>query len=161
MIFCEICRKNPAEVHLTQIIDNNTKTFHLCEECARKKGVDISLLEKSNELEKDKATISSQKRCEKCGFTYDDFKSKGWLGCDHCYYTFRDKIESLLLELNESLEYKGKIYPSKKALSRKEDLRKKIKRLRAQLMRAIKNERFEEAASLRDAIQSISQKDIE
>lgn len=156
MNLCEMCGKNPAEVHLTQIIDNNTTTIHLCEECAKKRGIDISLLEKGSGLTEENSTSSSQKRCNKCGFTYEDFKLRGWLGCDQCYYAFRNELESLLLELNGALEHKGKISPSKNKEERKEELRKQIKELKAKLLLAIKNEQFEEAASLRDAIQSIS-----
>ncbi|MCX7726135.1 MAG: UvrB/UvrC motif-containing protein [Chitinispirillaceae bacterium] len=161
MNLCEMCGKNQAEVHLTQIIENNTTTFHLCEECARKRGIDISLLGNSEKREEERISVSDTKRCNKCGFTYENFKTKGWLGCDKCYYTFRGEIEALLLELNGTLEYKGRVFPSKSKETREEELRKKIKTLRAQLMRAIKNEQFEEAASIRDAIQSISRKVIE
>ena len=38
-IVCQVCKKNMATVHLTEIIKNKKREIHLCEECASKKGV--------------------------------------------------------------------------------------------------------------------------
>ncbi|GAI49395.1 unnamed protein product, partial [marine sediment metagenome] len=38
---CDICHKNEASVHLTEIIDNQITELHLCEECARQKGAQM------------------------------------------------------------------------------------------------------------------------
>ena len=38
-ILCQVCKKNVATVHLTEIIKENKREIHLCEECAAKKGV--------------------------------------------------------------------------------------------------------------------------
>ena len=37
-MLCQECKKRPATVHLTRIINNNKTEFYLCEECARQKG---------------------------------------------------------------------------------------------------------------------------
>ena len=36
-MLCDICKKNPATVHLTEIIDEQMNELHLCEDCARHK----------------------------------------------------------------------------------------------------------------------------
>jgi protein arginine kinase activator len=36
---CQVCKKSPATVHLTQIIENQVKKVDLCEACAKEKGV--------------------------------------------------------------------------------------------------------------------------
>ena len=38
-LLCQICRKNIALVHLTQITKDKKREMHLCEECAKKKGL--------------------------------------------------------------------------------------------------------------------------
>ena len=43
MNMCDECGINPANIHLTQILQNETHVFHLCDECARKKGINISI----------------------------------------------------------------------------------------------------------------------
>ena len=40
-MLCNICHKNEATVHLTEIIDNQITELHLCEECARQKGAQM------------------------------------------------------------------------------------------------------------------------
>jgi len=36
-MLCDICAKNQATVHLTEIVDDQMTELHLCEECARQK----------------------------------------------------------------------------------------------------------------------------
>ncbi len=38
---CDICKKKKATVHLTEIIDDQMSEMHLCEECARKKSIQM------------------------------------------------------------------------------------------------------------------------
>ena len=38
-MICESCHQNLATVHLTEIVQKYKKETHLCEECARTKGV--------------------------------------------------------------------------------------------------------------------------
>ena len=38
-VICESCHQNLATVHLTEIVQKTKKETHLCEECAREKGV--------------------------------------------------------------------------------------------------------------------------
>ncbi len=40
-MLCDICGKNPATVHLTEIIDDQMNELHLCEECARQKSAQM------------------------------------------------------------------------------------------------------------------------
>ena len=38
---CDECNSNPANVHLTQIVQNEVIVQHLCEECAKHRGISI------------------------------------------------------------------------------------------------------------------------
>ena len=37
---CEQCREREAVIHLTQIVNEQVTTLHLCERCAAEKGVE-------------------------------------------------------------------------------------------------------------------------
>ena len=39
-MLCDICKKNVATVHLTQMVEGKTKKVDLCEACSKDKGVD-------------------------------------------------------------------------------------------------------------------------
>lgn len=39
-MLCDLCKKNVATVHLTQLIEGKTKKVDLCEACSKDKGVD-------------------------------------------------------------------------------------------------------------------------
>ena len=38
-LLCQICRKNTAVVHLTRITKDKKREMHLCEDCAKKRGL--------------------------------------------------------------------------------------------------------------------------
>ena len=86
---CDICGKNDATVHLTEIVDGEMTKMHLCEECARKKGAEMEehfglsdLLAGLADLDvKLPQKEESKIECPNCGLTYQDFKKIGRLGC--------------------------------------------------------------------------------
>ncbi|MBN1578175.1 MAG: hypothetical protein JW913_16565 [Chitinispirillaceae bacterium] len=140
-------------------MQNETHISHLCEECARKKGINVSLNEQTVEASPQKSVPAVDKTCKQCGCTYALFRSKGWLGCSNCYQAFEKEIDELLLQMHGSLVHKGKKYTARtgtapQALS-------EMKRLRQELAVAIKNEAFEQAATIRDAIQTIKQMGVQ
>ena len=40
-MICQRCKKQPATVHLTEILQNEKRERHLCEDCAREEGVAV------------------------------------------------------------------------------------------------------------------------
>jgi len=162
-VLCDICGKNPATVHLTEIIDDQMNELHLCEECARQKSIQMEqqfglsdLLAGLAEFEKPnlkKETVSI--KCPNCSLTYTDFKKIGRLGCSECYSTFRKYLGPLLKRIHGSSLHVGKS-PLKvtKALKKKIDLSS----LRYELHKAIEREDFEEAAKIRDQIKELEKK---
>lgn len=155
MKMCDECGINPANIHLTQIMQNETKVSHLCEECARKKGISVSITEESPETEERSNNTEVDKTCKRCGCTYTQFRSKGWLGCSECYTAFKKEIDELLIQMHGSLIHKGKRYTTHAGTP--EALTGEMKRLRHELAIAIKNEEFEQAASIRDVIHTMKQ----
>jgi len=39
-MLCDHCGEHEAIIHLTQIVNNQMSTFHLCEKCAAEKGLE-------------------------------------------------------------------------------------------------------------------------
>ncbi len=156
-MLCDICNKNPATVHLTEIIDDQMTELHLCEECARHKSAQMEqqfglseLLAGLAEFEKpaeDKEVAAI--KCPNCGLSYKDFKKIGRLGCSECYSAFKKYLGPLLKRIHGSSLHSGKS-PVKvtRAVRKKVDLQE----LRYRLQRAIESEQFEEAAKIRDQI---------
>jgi len=156
-MLCDICKTNVAKVHLTQIVEGETKKVDLCESCAKEKGVDdptgFSLadlllgLGAADEMEQ--ATPKSGLKCPGCGFSQADFKKSGRLGCPDCYATFSEGIESLLKSMHKGTRHMGKV-PQSLRLSR--DLEDRLRVLQEKLDHAIAEEDYETAAVVRDEI---------
>jgi len=155
---CDICGKNEATVHLTEIINEQMTKLHLCEDCAKQKGAEMEehfgladLLAGLANLDTPVETVKEKKvKCPACGMTYSDFKKIGRLGCGQCYESFKTYLAPLLKRIHGSDIHVGKS-PGKKGKAvktRKVDIEQLKKRLR----RAIELEEFEEAAQLRDEI---------
>ena len=71
------------------------------------------------------------------------------LGCDKCYYYFKDNLVSIIKRNQNSIEHIGKIPKREGKIIRK---KKKIKRLKTNIEEAISIEDYEKAAVLRDEI---------
>ena len=165
-MLCDICGKNQATVHLTEIIDGQMSELHLCEECARKKSSQMEqqfglsdLLAGLAELVKpgERSQIDSIK-CSNCGLSYKDFKKSGRLGCSECYSNFKKYLLPLLKRIHGSLRHVGKS-PSKMATKAKRKIQ--LNELRKRLHESIEKEEFEEAARLRDKIKELEKKGID
>ena len=152
---CQECGLNPANVHLTQIIDNQTQSFHLCEECAQKRGIHIVIAEQpAMNAQQPEASFDpgDEKECGACHKKLSEFKAKGWLGCASCYTAFEGEIDELLCRVHGAREHRGKQYcRSPESLPSASS----IGDLRLELETAVKNERFERAAVIRDAISGL------
>lgn len=168
MKICDECKINLANIHLTQIVDDEVSVSHLCEKCAQSKGISIvieqvsegevalpesipgkvlqNIVKKTPEKEKDLL-------CTNCGMTLSDFREKGWLGCASCYASFEKEIESLLVQVHGDSNHKGKIYETDVS---KRDKKINERSLRTELDNAIKSEEFELAAIIRDKINNLS-----
>ncbi len=162
-MLCDICNKNPATVHLTEIIDEQMNELHLCEECASQKSVQMEqqfglsdLLAGLAEFNKPSLEKGAQDlKCSNCGLTYNDFKKIGRLGCGECYSTFKKYLGSLLKRIHGSNLHVGKS-PLKVAVGLKKNI--DLSGLRQKLQKAIETEAFEEAARLRDQIKEMEKK---
>ncbi|MDD5042594.1 MAG: UvrB/UvrC motif-containing protein [Candidatus Omnitrophica bacterium] len=165
-MLCDICKKNPATVHLTEIIDNQMNELHLCEECARNKSAAMEqqfglsdLLAGMADFEKpvkDEEAVSV--KCPNCNLTYADFKKVGRLGCGECYNVFRKYLAPLLKRIHGASRHVGKAPLKGKAPARPGRKKPGLEELKDAMQRAVREENFEEAARLRDKIRAIEEK---
>jgi len=159
---CENCGSTDAVVHLTQIVNNEMSTHHLCEKCAAEKGLEstpettnMPLMDVIAQMTQDTVQESepSESECSFCGLTFDGFRQTGRLGCPHCYETFSDHLPRLLRRIHGSTKHVGKVYlPPDPSAS---EMEKRLEGLRRKLERAVQSEDFERAAELRDQIRDL------
>ena len=157
-MLCSECGKNEATVHITEIEDNSVGKVHLCEECARKKGIDMSPPESLSEIISGMAEIKTSPEdegltCRSCGLTLKDMKTSGRLGCGQCYITFKESLDPLIKTLHKAVYHTGKVP------SAFEKIAGDIQLLRKELQEAVKKEEYEKAARLRDRIKALLEKD--
>ena len=148
-------------MHLTQIAGEKMQKVDLCEECAKKKGVNeptafaladlLCGLGASSEMEQ----ASGELRCPQCSFTQADFKKAGRLGCAECYKTFADGLEGLLETMHKGTKHVGKV---PYALQQTRELNDRLRQLQKKLDKVVAEENFEMAAQLRDEIKQTREK---
>ena len=163
-MLCDICKKNQATVHLTEIIDDQMNELHLCEDCARNKSAAMEqqfglsdLLAGMADFEKpNKDEENVTVKCPNCNLTYADFKKIGRLGCGQCYEAFRKYLAPLLKRIHGSNQHVGKSPLKGKTENKPGRPNMDLGNLKADMQRAIQREDFEEAARLRDQIKKIS-----
>lgn len=159
-MLCCICKEREATVHYTKIDGDKVQKVDLCEECSKTKGVndpvgfelaDLLLgLGASKEIE---SSGGGELKCPRCGFTQADFKKAGRLGCPDCYKTFAEGLESLLKTMHKGTRHMGKV---PEALRQSREISERLKTLQKKLAKAVQDENFEQAASLRDEIKQTS-----
>lgn len=178
-MLCENCKKREANVRYSENINGVKKEMHLCEECSRKLGItsqidfsipslDIpslfgSFLEDFNRPEYI-PLINEIKEltCDSCGSTFEDIVKTGKYGCANCYDVFEDRMDPILKKLQGANRHNGrlgkisnnKIKFEETSNENKKD--NKLEELQKQLKQAIKEERYEDAAKIRDEIKKMS-----
>ena len=176
---CDLCSKNEATVHLTEVINDQARELHLCEACAREKGAEAAeqfsakgeggpeeflggglaeLLAGLTDLgtKLPGATEAEKPVCPQCGMTYEDFRKAGRLGCGHCYETFRRVLAPLLKRIHGSAQHVGHAPAAGQAKA--VDVKEEMAQLKERLKVAVAAESFEEAARLRDRIRALEKR---
>lgn len=161
-MLCQICGKNPATVHFTEIHDNKMSEIHVCERCAEEKGMHTPAQQHKFEIADllagmvDAMTQTDEERvghvqCPRCGLLYSQFKETGRLGCAECYTAFQFQLRPLLRRIHGDTRHRGK----SPVRGPGESGARQIQRLHDELQRAVEREEFERAASIRDDIRRL------
>ena len=179
-MLCQNCGKNEVTFKYTQVINGVKKELNLCDNCARELGfkdinfnMPISFSSFLSDFFNDYSDNllpsfmgTQAKECSGCGTTFDDFINSGEFGCSECYNIFEDRISPILKNLQGANRHIGRGYreiaPStdneekaSKNVEKKEKKESKLEKLQKDLQKAIKDERYEDAAKIRDEIKTM------
>lgn len=161
-MLCTNCNSNPAQFHYKQITGGKKTELHLCASCAQSLGY-ISKAENFfdigsilNDFISPGFNVKNPSSCQKCGTTFDEFRRTGFLGCEECYEVFSGVIESSLSKIQPSTTHKGTLAGEE---GKKIEKKNELDSLKDELKKAIIDERYEEAAVLRDKIKKLEEKD--
>ena len=112
-MYCELCKKNPATIHYTKIVNGHKEERHICEQCANNLkepiGVfptlglmpDFSMADfiggfynQENQSQPFvQKNMSAHDACPVCGMTAGEFRKLGRVGCSHCYEYFSEYMQ--------------------------------------------------------------------
>ncbi len=184
MHICQICKKNPAVIHLTDILskEKTAKEVHICENCAAEKGFNLkgaaSLPQLLGLAAKKSAKpgvttaapmggiVTSQKSrptepdlvCQHCGLTWTQFGERGRLGCPHDYHEFEAKLRPLIANQMSGAVKDGENFHVGKrpgARAMRDDREAQVKNLVKRLRAAVAEENYEAAAQLKHELEAL------
>lgn len=179
-MLCENCGKNHANVQYTEIINGEKKQVFLCEECSQKLGIgkmDFNipinfssffgdfLEEFQNSAFMPTLDMKNDIKCDSCNMTFEEFLNTGKFGCSNCYNAFESKIDPILKKIHGNNKHIGRIgkitennnvkfEDSHKVQEDKKEINE-VDKLKEELKNAIKEERYEDAAKIRDEIKKL------
>lgn len=154
-MMCQECGVREANVCFTTLCNGEKHEEYLCSECVSKKQLlkfDLSQLaarlSKKREPEAPAAPLP-QITCPGCGTTYAQFAQAGTLGCAQCYEAFREPLSHELVRKTGHAQYLG---DAPAQAGEGVSLHMERDKLKQQLLRAVEEENYEQAARLRDQI---------
>jgi protein arginine kinase activator len=162
-VLCEVCKENDVAITLTEIDGNGVRQVRLCEKCAAERGVQTAVATPKPALESLLQSAQQQLagaqddvgRCSFCASTLRDFRQSGRLGCPYCYTAFEASLRDLLRKVQGSARHTGREYGAPPTLGTAPTGAPTADRLRERLERAIRNEEFELAATIRDQLRAL------
>lgn len=137
-MLCQICKVNPASIHIQEIVGGKKQTLHLCLSCAGKKSLAHAMFDGMdlgdilNTLEQnlaemglpvpgkmnDGAAEPEKKVCPVCSWRLEQFRETGRLGCPACYTSFAAELKTVLASAHRACFHTGKLplYLPRKAM---------------------------------------------
>jgi protein arginine kinase activator len=171
---CEKCKRRDATVHLTEIIKSNKTEIHLCEKCAREIGLNsrfsnysLSVPDMLSFLEPDEIRdVANADVCGSCGTSFIDYKKTGKLGCPECYLNLRQALLPVISGYHDGIKHIGKA--PENYIGTRTPVKTRIESqagagasetltdLKKKMDAAVQEEKYEEAADLRDRIRRMN-----
>ncbi|MFO0798122.1 MAG: UvrB/UvrC motif-containing protein [Gemmataceae bacterium] len=160
---CQHCPKQ-ATLHITEVLpEERFEEVHLCEDCARKymsepgtAGGKKPAAKAADSPAIDPADAPADGTCPACGMAFVEFRNHGRLGCPHDYDAFRAELLPLLEGVHGDATHAGKAPrrgPKRKAAATELD------GLRRRLGKLVADEKYEDAARVRDQIRRLEEGD--
>ena len=151
-MMCERCGERKAEVFYEENRNGVVKKIRLCSHCAKEQGIggffgeddlfgSFSLFPSFSEKR------PTENTCPVCGKTLTQIRQSGTFGCSACYDTFGDK-----LDLTPFLGRNFHGHPLTKKSEEKKEETDEVSVWKEKRSEAVRAERYEEAARLRDKI---------
>lgn len=173
-MLCQHCNQKEATTHIKKNINGKREEMHLCSECAKELGVmDEFKMPAMNDLFGNSFlgnflgagvaamnSLAGVDRCQTCGSSFNDIVKSGHIGCSDCYDRFEDKLEPSIRKIHGKTKHIGKYvsYEDTGEKAQQKPKESELDSLKSQLSQAIKEQRFEDAAVLRDKINEIEEK---
>ena len=152
-MICSNCGKNNASITYKQNINGKKITLNLCDNCAHEIGIFNSFDDIFSPMVLDfEYVLPEEIKCKKCGYTLSKYRSTGLFGCDECYNTFKKEIDEILLKIQ------GKNRQIKEEKNIKKESINQVDKLKQELQELVNQEKFEEAAVIRDKIKDLEKK---
>ena len=170
---CTHCHNNEANTHITKVINGKREEMHLCAECAKELGVmeefDFEPFSMDsffgNLLGAGASALNSLAgidRCTYCGSSFNDIINSGQVGCANCYDKFADKLSPSIEKLHGRTKHVGKNVTYTEEAEPENEVKNEQseeEKLKAELKLAIQEQRFEDAAVIRDKISELHKED--
>lgn len=171
-MLCERCNQNNATLYVSEYKDGRSKNTYLCNECAKKQtnisggtkptfenflmGVLEMALDKNMEPPRNRKPEITETTCSNCNMKLSQFRKNGRFGCSNCYQTFEAVLEGALKKIQPGNHHEGKVPKNlQPILEAKKETESYKKNLQLKLNLAVKEERYEDAAKLRDKIREL------
>ena len=181
-MLCDNCKKREANVRYSENINGIRRELNLCEECSKKLGIGeigldmpINFSSFFGEFIEDFSNSEFMPmfnelktlKCDNCGYTFEDIAHTGRVGCANCYDVFQDRLEPIIRRIQSSNHHVGRLgkiidkkidekqHNNNNRTNKETTPEEKLEILKEDLRQAIKEERYEDAAKLRDEIKKI------
>jgi protein arginine kinase activator len=162
---CQGCGEQEASIRFTEVSREGRSSLELCQRCAVERGAVLSAgdaeMADTRQIWKRVMLEFSQSQpdrsdsglaCPACRLEFADFERESRLGCPQCYQTFMGDMTRLLKDYHGDSLHRGKVPYD---IGRRIDLRRKILNVKESIHLAVRDERFEEAARLRDEVRDL------
>jgi protein arginine kinase activator len=156
---CQRCPKQ-ATVHITEVLgEDRFEEAHLCEACAKKYLYEPQQKKPAAPPEEAEApegleAAASGNRCPECGITFVEFRNHGRFGCPHDYDAFKSDLLPLLESVHGDVRHAGK---TPRRAPRAKTAQAELTQLRQRLQTLVTEEKYEEAARVRDQIKQLEE----
>lgn len=151
-MLCQHCKKYPATVSYTEIVNGKKFECRLCAGCyadlygelnaKTAGGFWAGLMEHR---------IAKAKSCPVCGTTYADYEKTGLLGCTSCYDVFKEELLPSIRRIQGRVTHIGKVGKNNDEFG----LHRQLNVLQEKLEDALKEKRYNEASVINRRIDAI------
>lgn len=155
---CDLCKAAPAAIQFVEQRGAETRKISICHACAAKQGISHDGSSLTFNLPSILAAMSAivqpeeEPVCESCGMTGAQFREGGRLGCAKCYEAFESILKPIIKRTQSGVSHRG-LVPARLASAMEQS---ELPELKKRLEQCVREEKYEEAARLRDRIRELS-----